>query len=122
MWLPYNEHYSVSSEGEIRSDRYNRILKPFRIGNYDGVRLGAKTKRYVHHLVAEVFCPKIDTEGLEIDHMNRDKKDNRAENLRWTNHSDNMKNRSDYIRPAHFRTYYGKQVLVKEHRVVSNAV
>ena len=45
----------------------------------------------VHRLVAEAF---IDNPNgyTEIDHVNRDKSDNRVENLRWVTHSENMRN------------------------------
>lgn len=45
----------------------------------------------VHRLVAEAFLDN--PKGYnEIDHLNRDKSDNRVENLRWCSHSENMRN------------------------------
>lgn len=85
----------VSTDGQIKSVRYDRILKPFTIGKYLGVWLGAGNKHYIHHIVAKVFCPKIDIEGLEIDHINRNRYDNRAENLRWVNRTTNQSNRNE---------------------------
>ncbi len=119
MWLIYNEHYLVSDDGLIKSIRYGRerILKPFRVGNYLGVWLGAGNKKYVHHLVAELFCPRIDLENLEIDHINRNKHDNSARNLRWICHTDNMKNLNDYTRKGYSAVRFGKEILVKDHRV-----
>ena len=99
MWLDYDENYSVSSEGEVYSKRYNRLLKPFRIGNYLGIWLGAGNKKYIHHLVAELFCPKINEDKLQIDHINRNTKDNNASNLRWVSASINMENRTDEAKP-----------------------
>lgn len=49
------------------------------------------TTTLVHRLVAEAFIDN--PQGYtEIDHVNRDKSDNRAENLRWVTHSENMRN------------------------------
>ena len=46
---------------------------------------------YVHRLVAETLIPNPN-EYTEIDHINRDKTDNRVCNLRWTTRKGNMNN------------------------------
>lgn len=46
----------------------------------------------VHRVVYETFVGTIHS-GLEIDHINRDKHDNRVTNLRTVTHSENCKNR-----------------------------
>lgn len=48
---------------------------------------------YVHRLVGEAFLDKIEGKD-EIDHLNRNPKDNRIENLLWKNRSENMLNTS----------------------------
>ena len=49
------------------------------------------TTTLVHRLVAEAFIDN--PQGYtEIDHLNRNKLDNRVENLRWVTHSENMRN------------------------------
>lgn len=47
---------------------------------------------YVHRLIATAFIPNLGNLP-EIDHKNRDKSDNRVENLRWVSSKDNMNNR-----------------------------
>ena len=47
----------------------------------------------VHRLVGEAFLDKISGK-LEIDHINRNPRDNRLENLRWVNRSENILNTS----------------------------
>jgi len=52
----------------------------------------------VHRLVLEAFvgpCPL----GLQADHIDRDKTNNRISNLRWVSCSENNKNRDKYTQP-----------------------
>ena len=48
-----------------------------------------------HRLVALAFHPEThDKERCEVDHINGDRTDNRAENIRWVTRSENRRNRS----------------------------
>lgn len=107
LWLPYyeNENYLVSNLGRVIGP-YGRVL----VGslNKDGYRKiglrvpGATTKdkrktRYIHLMVAETFLGKRPA-GKVCDHKNRDKTDNRVENLRWVSHSENTLNTNSSTR------------------------
>ena len=45
----------------------------------------------VHRLVAECYIPNTGNKP-QVDHINRNKGDNRVENLRWATNSDNQRN------------------------------
>lgn len=68
-------------------------------GPYPRVTVGNRSYS-VHRLVCETFHPNPD--GKEtVDHINRIKHDNRAENLRWATRSENQGNRK-YTRDGKF--------------------
>ena len=92
MWLNYDEQYAVSEDGDVMNRKTGCILKqPLNLDGYPIICLYRKSKR-VHQMIAQMFCPKIDIDGLVVDHINRDKTDNRACNLRWVDHTTNMRN------------------------------
>lgn len=58
---------------------------------YLRVNINGKLYR-VHRLVAEAFTGRPIPEGYEVDHLNRNRKDNALNNIRITTHSQNMRN------------------------------
>lgn len=110
----------VSSKGEIlmrycksrgikeRKDYYE-VVTPSVINGYFLVGIPVrKVNEYVHRIVAETFINN--PRGCkEVDHINRDKSDNRVENLRWCTHEENMSNISKITK----RTYW-KDITAKD--------
>ena len=79
--------YEVSNMGRVRRVGSGRVLQASPgITRYPRVRLSAPRRgqhtRYVHRLVAEAFIGPLGGElGLEVNHINGDKTDNRLVNL-----------------------------------------
>ena len=99
MYKHFKNGFYVSNRGQVKRVRQNKITKVDLYTNKYGYKYFIlfntpdKEKVYVHRAVAELFIPNNDKSKYIVDHINRDKKDNRAVNLRWVNHSENLKNR-----------------------------
>lgn len=96
--------YEVSNAGRVRNVSTGRILAPRPHTNgYIRVCLGSQREEYVHRLVCAAFhgpCPQ----GFECDHVNRQRSDNRAENLRWTSPEENKRHREFPIGEKHWNS------------------
>lgn len=101
IWKPIKDYegiYEVSNYGRIRSLRRAapRILKTANNGygyliinlSKDSIKKTVK----VHKLVAEAFIPNPNNLPT-IDHINRNRNDNRVENLRWVSYIEQNTNK-----------------------------
>ena len=91
--------YEVSNFGTIKSitkvNKKERILKGYPDGNgYLQVKISGKHIT-IHKLVAIAFIGER-PEGLDIDHIDRNKLNNRADNLRYCTSSENIRNTSTF--------------------------
>lgn len=91
----FEELYEVSCQGKIRNKNNGRLLNGWTIKKgYIQVALRKNKKSYfmlVHRIVAEAFIPNPDKKEF-VDHINTITSDNRVENLRWCNYTENNNN------------------------------
>jgi hypothetical protein len=93
-----DDRYEVSDDGLIRNAETGRVLKQRDSNGYRTcyiTRDGRTSCYMVHRVVAKAFVPMIEGKNV-VDHINRDKTDNTVQNLRWTDTSQNNRNRSRF--------------------------
>lgn len=99
-FLPDSDNkYSVSSFGRVKSHCYNeegKLRKLLYEAKTGGLKVelsvgGKKSKMLVHRLIAEVFVENDDPiNKTMVTHLDGNKENNRAENLKWMNHEEWM--------------------------------
>ena len=86
--------YAVTSDGMIKRLKTGNVLSPsMNNSGYLTVNVGSKADRVgksVHRIVAREFVDGY-APGLDVNHINGIKTDNRAENLEWCTRSRNIK-------------------------------
>jgi len=91
----YEGLYKVNIKGDVWSVRNNRLLKPVLSRGYKSVVLCNNTKRKMYRIHRLIMIHFIhNPENLPcVDHVNRNRQDNRIENLKWSSIRDNNINR-----------------------------
>lgn len=88
----WESKYKITNDGRIYSEYLGDFLKPFYSkGGYVRVKLnyGDRSKKFMmHRLVAMAFIPNPKNLPV-VDHINRNRADNRVENLQWVTSQEN---------------------------------
>tara|TARA_R110002153_G_C12935401_1_gene456616 strand:+ start:39 stop:503 length:465 start_codon:yes stop_codon:yes gene_type:complete len=91
----YN-NYLIYEDGKVQNKKSKRYLKPCDDGaGYLQLNLykeGKKKLHKIHRLVGLHYIPNPDNK-ICLDHINRNRSDNRIDNLRWASESENQQNR-----------------------------
>ena len=89
-------NYEVSNFGRIRNKIKGNFLKQcFSNRGYVRVSLagdGFRKTEDLHRIIARAFH-NCDESGLVVDHIDRNKTNNKPSNLRWVTHKENCRNR-----------------------------
>lgn len=104
MWLSINQLYECNEIGDIRNKSTQYIMKGGINKGYKIVTLTINKQKHTyswHKLIASCFLPQPTENKLCIDHIDRNKLNNKAENLRWCTYIVNNNNRKnpEYINP-----------------------
>ncbi len=112
--MPGFPDYEISDAGTVRrtvtrhSWAAGHVLSPAVTNGYQYVNLtnnGVHQKRYIHRLVLTAFIGEVP--GMECNHKNGNKLDNRVSNLEWVTHSQNARHAHDTgLNMNHGETHY----------------
>jgi len=91
----YEGNYDVSDFGNVRNCKTGRIMKRCKNGDgylQVGLRKDKKRKMFrINRLVALAFLENPENKP-QVDHIDRNKQNNRLDNLRWATNSENTIN------------------------------
>ena len=123
------EDYAITTEGQVISYKYRepRIMSTwFQASGYENIKLcknNTTTHKLIHRLVAEAFIPNPDNLP-EVNHIDRNPKNNNVNNLEWCDRRTNLELSSVGFTRNKFKCYIeevssGK--IIKEFETIKSA-
>lgn len=96
-------NHQFSNEGRIRHKKKLNILRPhIDKDGYEVVSLGSVNNVKIHRVICEVFHGSPDAGRYQVNHIDCNRSNNRADNLEWVSPSENIKWGVDhgYVNPS----------------------
>ena len=93
--------YFITESGNVYSGKFGKMIKmkaPSIKTGYLVIQLrknGERCHNLVHRLVAKTFIPNPENKPC-VDHIDRNVKNNKSENLRWVSHKENSRNQTKH--------------------------
>jgi hypothetical protein len=120
-----NEKYEVSNLGQIRNKNTKRILKKSILpSSYEIISLSANSRQkshLVHRLVAQAFI--LNSNNFpDVNHKDRNKRNNRVENLEWVTRSMNIKHSYETGTKRHKRAVWRRDSKHKGKKIIFNSI
>jgi hypothetical protein len=113
-------HLKCYENGRIeRFHKQSKKWKDVKGGNMEYLSIEIENKMYqFHRIIYKAFNPEWDLQSpLQIDHINRDKKDNRIENLRLVTHQQNQFNTNAKGYSRHPKIGFGGHIQVNGKQI-----
>jgi len=95
----YDNHYTISQQGEVYSYYKNKILPPHDNNGYKMVMLKLNNKQkwhYIHRLVAQHFIPNPEHKTW-VNHKDGNRSNNDISNLEWSTPKENIQHSYDCL-------------------------
>lgn len=100
--IGYEGKYKIDRNGNVFNTKFNRILKSSYAGKKRYLKVGLcddngkQKQKYIHRLLAIHFIPNPDNLS-QVDHIDRNIKNNNLSNLRWCDNQLNSRNQGRII-------------------------
>ena len=115
--IGYEGRYKISSNGNIVNSKGLMMKQNFDNDGYKLISLyNGKRKTFrVHRLVVENFISKV-PDGMEVNHIDYNRSNNRVENLEIISHLENVKHSYDKIAKGNKEAGF-KELFWNEHDI-----